>query len=86
MNITLKPETEKRLSEKIRRGEFVNADAIVEQAVTFFLDYEGEEMDGTEFLEVKAAVAEGFLQAERGEGISLEEFDQKLRVKYGIQR
>ena len=35
---------------------------------------------------VKAAVAEGLQQAERGEGISLEEFDQKLRVKYGIQR
>ncbi len=86
MNITLRPETEKRISEKIRRGEFINADMIVEQAVTFFLDYEGEEMDGAEFREVKAAVAEGLQQAERGEGISLEDFDQKLRVKYGIQR
>ena len=43
-------------------------------------------MDGTEFLEVKAAVAEGLQQAERGEGISLEEFYQKLLVKGGLQR
>ena len=43
-------------------------------------------MDGAEFMEVKAAVAEGLQQAERGEGISLEEFDQKLRVKDGLQR
>ena len=86
MIITLRPETEKRISEKLRGDEFVNADAIVDQAVTFLLDYEGEEMDSAEFLEVKAAVAEGLQQAERGEGNSLEEFDQKLRVKYGLQR
>lgn len=35
---------------------------------------------------VNAAVAEGLQQAERGEGISQEEFEQKLRVKYGRQR
>ena len=86
MIITLRPETEKRISEKLRGDEFVNADAIVDQAVTFLLDYEGEEMDSAEFLEVKAAVAEGLQQAERGEGNSLEEFDQKLRVRYGLQR
>ena len=57
MNIPLRPEAEKRLSETFRRGAFVNA-----------------------------AVAEGLQQAERGEGISQEEFEQKLRVKYGRQR
>ena len=57
MNITLSPEAEKRISEKLRRGAFVNA-----------------------------AVAEGLQQPERGEGISLEEFDHKLRVKGGLQR
>ena len=85
MNITLRPETEKRISEKIRRGEFVNADAIVEQAVTFFLNYEGEEMDGAEFREVKAAVAEGLQQAERCEAVEqLSKPDHQIRkLLYG---
>jgi hypothetical protein len=34
------------------------------------------------FEDVQAAVREGPEQAERGEGISLEEFDQQMRRKY----
>jgi Arc/MetJ-type ribon-helix-helix transcriptional regulator len=86
MNITLRPETQKRINESIRRGEFDSADAFVEQAVTFFLEYEDGEMDEAEFLEVTAAVEKGFEQADRVEGIPLAEFDQTMRAKYGIQR
>lgn len=53
MEIALKPETLARIGEKIRRGEFENADAIMEQAVAFFLDYEKEDMDRDEFLELR---------------------------------
>jgi Arc/MetJ-type ribon-helix-helix transcriptional regulator len=86
MEITLKAETEKRIRDKIRRGEFESAEAIVEQAVTFFLDYENEEMPHEEFRETRAAIGEALEQARRGEGVSLEEFDGKMRAKYGIQR
>ena len=86
MNITLRPETQKRINEKIRVGDFESADAIVEQAVRFFLDYEEEDMDEAEFRETKAAIGEALEQADRGEGISLEEFDENMRAKYGIQR
>ena len=34
--------------------------------------------------EIQAAVREGLEQAERGEGTSLEEFDQSTRRKYRI--
>jgi Arc/MetJ-type ribon-helix-helix transcriptional regulator len=86
MDITLKPETLRRISEKVHGGEFESADAIVEQAVTFFLDYEEEDMDEVEFRATKAAVDEAFEQAERGEGLSLEDFEKNMRAKYGIQR
>ena len=86
MNITLRPEIQKRINEKIRAGDFESADAIVEQAVKFFLDYEEEEMDQAELRETKAAIGEALEQADRGEGISLEEFDKNMRAKYGIQR
>jgi Arc/MetJ-type ribon-helix-helix transcriptional regulator len=86
MNITLTAEMEKRIKEKVQRGEFESADAIVEQAVSFFLDYEEEEMDGQELQDTAMAIEEALRQAERGEGISLEDFDRKMRTKHGIQR
>jgi Arc/MetJ-type ribon-helix-helix transcriptional regulator len=86
MEIRLKPETLARIGEKIRRGEFESADAIMEQAVTFFLDYEKEEMDEDEFLEARLAVAQARAQGDRGEGVSVEEFERNMRAKYGIQR
>jgi Arc/MetJ-type ribon-helix-helix transcriptional regulator len=86
MDITLKPETLRRISEKVHLGEFESADAIVEQAVTFFLDYEEDDMDEEEFRATKAAVDDALEQAERGEGVSLEDFEKNMRAKYGIQR
>ena len=86
MNITLRPDIQKRINEKIQSGEFESADAIVEQALTFFLDYEEEEMDEEKFRDTKAAIDEARDQAERGEGISLDDFDQRMRAEYGIPR
>ncbi|MDX1980420.1 MAG: hypothetical protein SFV51_09135 [Bryobacteraceae bacterium] len=43
-------------------------------------------MPEAEFSEVKAAVDEGLQQGARGEGVSVGEFDRKMRAKYGIQR
>lgn len=50
------------------------------------LNYETEKMGEAEFAQVQAFVEEGLQQAARGEGVSLEEFDPKMRAKYGIQR
>ena len=86
MDITLQPETLRRISEKVRRGEFESADAMVEQAVNFFLNYEEDDMDEEEFRATRAAVDDALEQAERGEGVALEDFEKKMRVKYGIQR
>jgi hypothetical protein len=43
-------------------------------------------MDDEEFRQTKAAINGALEQAERGEGVSLEEFDKGMRAKYGIQR
>lgn len=81
MEITLSPETEKRIIEKIERGEYESADAIVEQAISFFLDYEEDQMDSEEFSDAARGIEQGLQQTERGEGISVEEFDQNMRRK-----
>jgi Arc/MetJ-type ribon-helix-helix transcriptional regulator len=84
MEITLNPEIQARIEEKLRNGEFSSAAALVEQALTLFL--ESDEMDDAEFLAARSAVEQGLEEAKKGEGISLEEFDQMMRARHGISR
>ena len=86
MNITLRPDLQKRIHERIQNGEFESAEAMVEHALTFFLDHAGGEMDEEQFRDVKAAIDEARDQAERGAGVSLDEFDRSMRAKYGVSR
>ena len=86
MEISLNPELQARIEEKLRNGEFSSADALVEQALTLFLESEGDEMDTAEFLATRSAVEQGLEEAEKGEGIPLEEFDQMMRARHGISR
>ena len=85
MNITLSPELQERLAEKVERGDVGTADALVEEALNFYLDYEGE-MAEQEFRETKAAIDEALDQGERGEGRPAEEVFAGLRAQYGISR
>ena len=43
MNITLSPDVEKRIQEFVERGDYPSADALVEEAVGSYLDFECEE-------------------------------------------
>jgi Arc/MetJ-type ribon-helix-helix transcriptional regulator len=86
MNITISPELQRRIAEKVERGDIGTADAFVEQALSFYLDYEEGEMDELEFRDTKAAIDEALEQGERGEGRPAEEVFATLRAKYGIPR
>ena len=86
MHITLSPELQKRIAEKVDRGDVGTADALVEQALNFYLDYEEGEMDEPELRQTKAAIDEALEQGERGEGRPAEEVFADLRAKYGISR
>ena len=86
MNITITPELQKRVAEKVERGDVGTADALVEQALTFYLDYAESEMDEEEFRETKAAIDEALEQGQRGEGRPAEEVFADLRAKYDISQ
>lgn len=45
-----------------------------------------DEMDVSEFLATRSAVEQGLDEAEKGEGLSIEEFDQMMRMRHGIPR
>jgi Arc/MetJ-type ribon-helix-helix transcriptional regulator len=86
MNITLSPDLQKRIAEKVERGDVGTADALVEQALNFYLDYEGSELDEEDFRDANAAIGEALKQAKRGEGRPAEEVFADLRARHGISR
>jgi Arc/MetJ-type ribon-helix-helix transcriptional regulator len=86
MNISLSPELQKRIAEKVERGDVGTADALVEQALNFYLDYEGSELDEEDFRDANAAIGEALKQAKRGEGRPAEEVFADLRARHGISR
>ena len=86
MEISLNPEIQARIEEKLRNGEFSSADALVEQAVTLFLESDRDEMDAAEFSATGSAIEQGLAEAEKGETIPLEEFDRMMRARHGISR
>jgi Arc/MetJ-type ribon-helix-helix transcriptional regulator len=82
MNIVLRPDLQERIDERIQKGEYENADALVQQALDWFLDIDDE--DGLE--EASAAIEEARAQSARGESLPAEEVFEGMRAKYGIPR
>jgi putative addiction module CopG family antidote len=81
MNVTLSPEAEMLVNEKLASGEYDNPSEIVEDALRAFQvwrarDY-GEAVEG---------IRRGLESAERGEGRPAEEFFNEMRQKHGIPR
>ncbi|MGC9949377.1 MAG: hypothetical protein ABSF64_23675 [Bryobacteraceae bacterium] len=86
MNITISTELQERIAAKVRSGDVGSADALVEHALTFYLDFEEGGMDDGEFLETKAAIDEGLEQGDRGEGRPADQVFARLRAMHGIPR
>jgi Arc/MetJ-type ribon-helix-helix transcriptional regulator len=82
MDVTLTPELEKRIREKIDRGEYENADALVQQALDWFLDVDDED----ELTETNAAIERARAESDRGEAVPADQVFEELRAKYGIPR
>ena len=86
MNITLSTELQERIAEKVERGDVGTVDALVEEALNFYLDYEEGDMAEQEFRDTKAAIDTALEQGERGEGRPAGEVFADLRTRYGISR
>ena len=79
MNITLSPELEKLVNEKVQTGEFENAEAVVAQALHALVERDRDESHLRRTIREK--IDRGVAQAERGELIDGEEFFEHLRQK-----
>ena len=86
MNISLSPELEKQIAQKVERGDVDSADALVEHALTFYFEYEHGELDDEELRETQSAIAEALEQGQHGAGRPAADVFSDLRAKYGLSR
>jgi antitoxin ParD1/3/4 len=79
MNLTLKPETEKLIRERVDRGEYKNAAELVDEAIHYLLD-----MDRAE-AELEALVQEGIDSGPATEMTreDFEEIRREVHAKHG---
>ena len=90
MTITIPQDVENMAREKAA-AEGVSVEAYVAQLIREddeWTEFDAPPLDENdpEFEDVRAAVMEGWEQAERGEGQPLEEVVAEIRAKYGFSR
>ncbi len=81
MNITLAPDLEKRIEERIHRGDYESPEAFITEAVSRLIEEEEQEL-----LETRAAIGQAFEELDRGEARPAEEVFAELRAEYGLPR
>ena len=79
MNVTLSPEHEKLVREKLQSGEFDTADALVGHALQFLV--EREEEDQRQRQEIREKIDRGIEQLARGEGVDGEQVFAELEAE-----
>jgi antitoxin ParD1/3/4 len=78
MNISLTPELEKMVEEKVKTGRYTSASEVVREALRLFSDYEEARQRG--ILELNRKIEEGLAQASRGEFITGEDSRRRTRA------
>ena len=79
MNVTLSPEHEKLVREKLQSGEFDSADALVSHALQFLVAREEEDQRNRQAIREK--IDRGVEQLARGEGVDGEQVFAELEAE-----
>lgn len=78
MNVSLTPELEKMVDEKVKTGRYTSASEVIREALRLFSDYEEARQRG--IAELNRKIEEGLAQADRGEVITGEESRRRTRA------
>ena len=84
MNVSLTPELEKLVNERVRSGMYSSASEVVREALRLLK--EQEELRRRRLEELRREVGIGLGQANRGEGASLDIAKIKSRLRKRLQR
>jgi putative addiction module CopG family antidote len=72
MNVTLPPELEQRIREKIQRGDYDNTEALVQEAVHRLIEEDEVDLDA-----LRARLRRAGAEIDRGEGLEFDEHTAK---------
>lgn len=83
MDVSLTPELEKRVGEKVESGLYVNASEVVREGLRLL--FEADEARAVRREELSAAIQLGLDQLERGEGLDGEASRRGLHTRFPAQ-
>jgi antitoxin ParD1/3/4 len=81
MDVTLPPEMERFVRERVATGEYASASAVIREGLRLLQERDREH--ASRFAELRAAIDEGLAAAERGDVIGGEEAFSWLRDRRG---
>ncbi|MEW6129551.1 MAG: type II toxin-antitoxin system ParD family antitoxin [Acidobacteriota bacterium] len=84
MTITLSPELEKKINERIESGKYTSANEVISEA--FKVLEEQEELDRLKYEALKRDIEEGIESLENGEGIPAEQVFAEIRERHKMLR
>ena len=84
MNVSLTPELEELVQQKVKSGRYNSASEVVREALRLL--EEQDQLRAIRLEEVRKKVAEGLTSLDRGDGIDGEEARNRLRVKSDTRR
>jgi antitoxin ParD1/3/4 len=84
MNVSLTPELERRISQKVESGLYTTASEVVREGLRLL--FEGDETRENRSATLRAQIDLGLEQLDRGEGIGGEEAREMLRAKIAAKR
>lgn len=67
MNVSLTPELDRLIEERVRRGHYTSASELVREALRLFFRYDAAQAN--EIVRLNERIASGLAQLDRGEGI-----------------
>lgn len=81
MDVTLSPETQKLLEDRMNRGGYASPDAVVRSALEALDQVEGEALEDLDGATI-AAIERAEAQSARGEGRPWDQVKAELRAKH----
>ncbi len=83
MNISLTPELEKFIQNKVDSGLYTSVSEVIRESLRLLNTY--DELQKAHVAQLNQAINEGFMQLKKGQGVKAEEAYQRLQEKIGIK-
>jgi antitoxin ParD1/3/4 len=79
MNVSLTPELEKKVEDRVATGDYTSASELVREALRLF--FQVDESRRAEIAAMNRRIAQGLTQLDRGEGVEGEEARRRNRAR-----